>query len=84
VENAFVLLAVLACPIGMGLMMWFMSKGMRSGQSGGEKGGSGSVEELRREQSRLTAEIDRLEQNGRRADGDRTPALRGEHSRNKP
>ncbi|UQA91088.1 hypothetical protein [Streptomyces halobius] len=27
--DAFYLLAVLACPVGMGLMMWFMMKGNR-------------------------------------------------------
>ncbi len=70
-EGAVFLLAVLACPIGMGLMMWFMSKGMRSKQSEEETMGSGSVEELRREQTRLAAELGRLEQNGRTAEGDR-------------
>lgn len=27
-------LALLACPVGMGLMMWFMMKGKKSDQSG--------------------------------------------------
>src|SRR5680860_794187 len=30
-ESVLLGLAVLACPVGMGLMMWFMAKGMRSG-----------------------------------------------------
>jgi hypothetical protein len=66
VEGALVLLAVLACPVGMGLMMWFMSKGMRGGRSEERKADSTSVEDLRREQARLAAEIDQLEQNGHR------------------
>lgn len=64
--EALFLLAVLACPIGMGLMMWFMAKGMRGGRSEEGKADSASVEDLRREQARLTAEIDQLERNGHR------------------
>ncbi|GHE38874.1 DUF2933 domain-containing protein [Streptomyces lavendulocolor] len=33
--DAFYSLAVLACPVGMGLMMWFMMKGNRQ-QSGAQ------------------------------------------------
>ena len=65
-EGALVFLAVLACPIGMGLMMWFMAKGMRGGEPKQAKADSTSVEDLRREQARLAAEIDQLEQNGHR------------------
>lgn len=53
-------LALLACPIGMGLMMWFMSRGMRAERH--DAAGQQSVEELRAEQARLAAQIDRLEQ----------------------
>ena len=52
-------LLLLACPVGMGLMMWFMAKSMRG--SGGVPRSDGSLADLRREQERLDAEIQRLE-----------------------
>ena len=52
-------LAVLACPIGMGLMMFFMAKGMMGGKK--EDKASGEVEQLRAEQERLSSEVERLE-----------------------
>jgi hypothetical protein len=57
--------AALACPVGMGAMMWFMGKGMRSKDSTRDA----SVDQLREEHRRLGAEIERLESNT------------GEHSR---
>jgi len=71
-------LALLACPVGMGAMMWFM---MRSGKSVKESplpprehppGQPASIEVLREEQARLSAEIDRLEA-GHPAEVARTP-----------
>ncbi|MEK6252177.1 MAG: hypothetical protein AABM43_09585 [Actinomycetota bacterium] len=53
-------LALLACPIGMGLMMFFMGKGMMGGKK--EEPDKASVEDLRAEQQRLAAEVERLEQ----------------------
>ncbi len=59
-------LALLACPVGMGLMMWFMAKGMKGG---GQKGGS-SPEELRAEQQRIAEQLDRIERQEGAARGD--------------
>jgi hypothetical protein len=61
VESIFVALAVLACPIGMGAMMWFMVKGMRRGDSGSQPGQAASVDDLRAEHRRLGEDIERLE-----------------------
>lgn len=43
------LLSVLACPIGMGLMMWFMARGMKRENPAAGARGSDSVEVVRRE-----------------------------------
>jgi hypothetical protein len=48
-------LAILACPVGMGLMMWMMARGNRSG--GGDSGGGGEhVAQLRAEIEQLKAD----------------------------
>lgn len=60
--NALPTLALLACPIGMGLMMWFMGKGMRKERPSAET----SVEELRAEHRRLSADIEAAERQARR------------------
>jgi hypothetical protein len=57
-------LLLLACPVGMGLMMWFMAKGMRGSSDAADA--PRSLAELRREQERLDAEIRRLEQDDAR------------------
>jgi len=59
-ESVLLGLAVLACPVGMGLMMWFMAKGMRSGSKPDAKAAT-SVEEFQAEHRRLGDEIERLE-----------------------
>jgi outer membrane murein-binding lipoprotein Lpp len=43
----------------MGLMMFFMAKGMMGGKK--EDQASGEVEQLRAEQERLSSEVERLE-----------------------
>ncbi|MDP9399428.1 MAG: hypothetical protein M3P39_00365 [Actinomycetota bacterium] len=60
-ENILLSLAFLACPLGMGLMMWFMAKGMRKPQTPAASSPSASVEQLREEHRRLGEEIERLD-----------------------
>ncbi len=59
-ETLIPTLALLACPVGMGLMMWFMMRGSKGG-SGHSGARSTSVADLREEQRRIAAEIDRLD-----------------------
>jgi len=60
VETLIPTLALLACPVGMGAMMWFMVRGSKSG-SPHSSTGAPSLAELREEQRRIAADIDRLE-----------------------
>lgn len=48
-------LALLACPVGMGLMMWFMMRSGKSDTTGQTSSASGSDEMVR-----LRAEVDQL------------------------
>jgi len=55
-------LALLACPLGMGAMMWMMARGNRKNDADEPTDRQPvSVEVLREEQRRLSEEIDRLE-----------------------
>lgn len=68
-ESALLALAFLACPVGMGLMMWFMAKGMRKepahpsgvAASVGRPHAGVGVEQLREEHRRLGEELERLD-----------------------
>ena len=70
-EAALLSAVVLACPVGMGLMMWFMAKGMPkdaaatpaplNSPAATQPAVDRSVEQLREEHQRLGAEIERLE-----------------------
>jgi len=64
-SSPLLLLAVLACPVGMGLMMVFMGRGMRGGakQSGGRDtaADADSLAEMKAEQARLAEKIEALE-----------------------
>ncbi len=57
--EALYALALLACPVGMGVMMWFMARGMRGNRD--EPATPPSLETLREEHRRLGTEIERLQ-----------------------
>jgi len=59
-ENLVWLIPVLACPLMMVAMMLLMGKGMSMGRKSDETESARSVDELRAEQQRLAAEIERL------------------------
>ena len=67
------LLAVcaLACPVGMGAMMWFMARGSRSNDAPPARPPS-TLDDLRHEHERLGAQIESLE--GSHADAERIEA----------
>ena len=60
-ENLLLSLVFLACPVGMGLMMWFMAKGNRKQPTAAQPAVNSSVEQLREEHRRIATEIERLE-----------------------
>ena len=56
-ESIIPSLALLACPIGMGAMMWFMMRGMKPAPPAHD---SDDLAGLRAEHGRLEAEVERL------------------------
>jgi hypothetical protein len=60
-DTALVALVALACPIGMGLCIWMMARGMRGSGKKQASEAQPSVAELRAERDRLSAEIERAE-----------------------
>ncbi len=64
--NPLFFLFVLACPVGMGLMMLFMGRGMRTsgrhGHLGHGESGERTRADLKAEQARISDRIEALEQ----------------------
>ena len=50
-------LILLACPVGMGLMMWFMMKGQKTGSTPRTPVTPPSAEVLRAERDRIDADL---------------------------
>lgn len=62
-SSPLLLLAVLACPVGMGVMMLFMGKGMMGGKKTAEpRDDIGSLADMKAEQARLAEKISALEE----------------------
>lgn len=56
--SPFLALGMLACPVGMGAMMWFMARGSHSPASSQQPA---TLEDLRREHARLGTQIEGLQ-----------------------
>jgi hypothetical protein len=72
VSPAFALWA-LACPVGMGAMMWLMARGGRSEPSQPSAQQPSTLDDLRLEHQRLGAQIEALE--GNHVDASRATAV---------
>ena len=58
-ESVLLGAAVLACPVGMGVMMFFMARGMKNKK---DESSEPSADTLREEHRRLGTEIERMEE----------------------
>ena len=67
-ESVLLIAVLLACPVGMGLMMWFMARSPKKPAAGDR---SVSVAELRSEQQRLETAISDAEARTESAGGGR-------------
>ncbi len=63
-EALLIALVVLACPVGMGVMMWFMMRGSDA-QSSGSQRDQAAAQEV----ARLRAEVDQLRAAREHAEG---------------
>jgi hypothetical protein len=63
-ESVLIAVAALACPVGMGVMMWLMARGMRE-RGGDEAQEPASLGALRDEHRRLAERIERIERRDR-------------------
>lgn len=59
-ESLLLAAVVLACPVGMGVMMWFMGRGMMGGKKN-ETASAQALPDLKAEQARLAEKIEALE-----------------------
>ena len=57
-SQVFYSLAMLACPVGMGLMMWFMMRGKKHGNEDSSLSSSAPATDA--ELTKLRAEVDQL------------------------
>ena len=67
-SELFYSLAILACPVGMGAMMWFMMRGHMGGHMGGQRNSATAMTAEQAELARMRAEIDQLRAEQRDAD----------------
>jgi hypothetical protein len=58
-ESILLPLALIACPVGMGVMMWFMGRGMMGGKK--NDAGAPGLPDLKAEQALLAEKIEALE-----------------------